>query len=109
METKERVGDAMGDRRPPIALLLLGELKDSRVIVALVEVVVAEQAEERVPVEDVLLGEILGHLASFVHSATDPVISGLSASVINISTKLKQHRRMRISHRHLPVVSIVSL
>ena len=109
MEIKERVGDAMGDRRPPIALLSLGELKDSRVIVALVEVVDAEQAVEQVPVEDVVLVETLGNLASHAHSANDPVISGLSVSVINTSNKLQQHRRMRISYRHRPVVSIVSL
>ena len=76
---------------------------------ALVEVLVAEQALERVPEEDVVLVEMLGHLASSVHSATDPVISGLSVSVVNTSTKLQQHRRMRISHHRLLVVSIVSL
>ena len=70
------------DRRPPTALLSLGELKDSRVIVELVEEVVAEQAVERVQVEDVVLEEMLVHLAPSAHSATDPVISGLSASVV---------------------------
>ena len=94
MEIKEQVGDAVGDRRPPTALLSLGEFKDSRVTVALVEVVDAEQAVERVPVEDVILAEMLGHLASLVRSAIDPAINGLSASVVNTSTKLQHHRRM---------------
>jgi hypothetical protein len=93
VETKERVGDEVGDRRPPTALLSQEELKDSKVSVALVEVVVAEQAVERVPVEDVALEEMLEHLASHAHSATDPVISGLTASVVSNSTKLQEHRR----------------
>ena len=75
-------------------MLSLGELKDSTVIVALVEVVVAEQAVERVPVEDVVLVEMLGRLASLVHSAIDPAINGLSVSVVNTSTKLQYRRRL---------------
>jgi len=93
VETKERVGDEVGDRRLPIALLSLGEFKDSKVSVALVEVVVAEQAVERVLVEDVALEEMLEHLASHARSATDLVISGLTASVVSNSTKLQEHRR----------------
>ena len=93
METKERVGDEVGDRRPPTTLLSLEELKDSKVSVALVEVVVAEQAVERVLVEDVALEEMLEHLASHAHSATHPVISRLTASIVSNSTKLQEHRR----------------